>query len=149
MSDVVSIEKLMEVIERDIVNPYMYTILKSIYSGETFEIMFSKKEGWQIRNKEEEEWTGFRIETALNKLNDRKLDVLSFHKDVYEKVIMKALYHRINYESLEELLGKEELDRANEGMQEFKNSLKTILGTLLDDDEKQEEKPKFKVITDE
>lgn len=139
------INDLMQVIEKDIVNPYMYTHVKSIYNDDVFEIMFNQKEGWQMKEIKGEDWTGFRIETAVNKLNDKKLDVSDFHKALYEKVTLKAIFHKINYDELENLLGANELAEATEHMEQFKASLKSAIGKVMDEKEKLD-KPTLKVI---
>jgi len=118
----IGVEDLMTVVEKGR-NPYFYDHI----SG--FEVKFGpESDHWKLRKIPESGtyggiWIDFNKDSCISKFNRFMINIGDFQNSLHSSCLTEAIYHKMVYDNLRELLGYEVVDIAEKDYKVFGENL--------------------------
>jgi hypothetical protein len=113
----ISLENLLDFINKYSTEPGLHWQIPHIYQSETiYEIHWTCDKttefNWYLKKNKDEIWSILNLEQLINKTIDEKIDLAIFEHKVLMDICFQAVCCHLFIDKANELLGKENLDRA-------------------------------------
>ena len=135
------IEKFMDFINSYSMDKKRYWVLKDIYDVKKFEVFWAPNNKWSLKIDGNDDWLAENLgkDEFIEKLNENKCDISNLEGQMKGDILSQSLYAKIVVDKTKDLLGQEEMDKADDDFKEFN---KTLISTV----EKLLKKPKLKLV---
>lgn len=148
MTKKVDLQELLIYVNGNYVDDRLYLIVPHLYEKRDYEILWSRdlnEPRWLVREKGSSDFEYVSTEELVKALNVRKINLIEFHIELINKVLIHIAHLTIILDRSEQLFGKDIIDQAYDSLKKYYVDLQAAIEQIIVPSKKPKAKPKSKL----